>query len=989
MCVLAPKINLKQTKMKYLNTFLITTALFCSFVSIGQENIVGSVTDIDGNALPAVNVVIEGTTDGVSTDFDGKYSLQAQIGQSLVFSYLGFETQIIKISNRNVDVILIESSSELDEVVIIGYGSAQRKDLTGAVDYLTTDEFNQVANSSAQQLLQGKISGVTVTTNSGAPGDGSNIRIRGTGSLNLNSNPLYVVDGIPIDSGGVGGSRNALNVINPNDIESISILKDASASAIYGSRAANGVVLITTKKSRSAKTKISLTYTGSVSKPVDFVDVLTADEFREGIISLQDPDYISRLGTHNTDWQSLIYKESSSVDTNLSINSKLYGMPVRFSLGRSDYEGILIGDEFNRTTASINFSPSFFDDTFRISFSARVQETENDFANRGAISSAVQFDPTKPVLDSSSPYAGYYTWMSNGRKLSLSPTNPLALLNLTDDTSEVERIIANVKVDYDIPFLDDLTATLSFGVDESEGIGRSYTDPLIPTDELGFNGSGSDYSNSTKNEIMEAYFNYKSELSLFDFELTSGYSYQSFEYDNTSSNYKEVLNPDGSINEDNSVTRSFVDKSKNVLISYFGRTNFDFSDRLLLTMTLRADASSKLNPDDRWGYFPSFGLAWNIHNESFINSPVIDQLKLRIGYGELGNVNGLGDYNFLTRYEISNDQASYSFGNSFYNTYRPAPINKDLRWEVAKTLNAGIDFSAFSGRLKAGFNAYIKQTEDLIATAVTDPFTNFGSTISANIGNMENKGIEIDFEAIPIQKDNFNMNIRYNLSFNDNTITELNNDQRVGGISGGVGSTIQRHQEGKAPFAFHVYKQIYNAEGKPIEGAFADLNDDGIINEDDKYFYKDPFADINMGSSITINYKDIDLSISGRASIGNYIYNNASSIANYSAATQLGRLDNQNASLLETGFLNFDDQSLVSDHFVENASFLRIDNITLGYTFGLEDGDFKLPVRFYLSLDNPHVITNYTGIDPEIFGGIDNNFYPRSKTISFGMDINL
>ena len=312
-----------------------------------------------------------------------------------------------------------------------------------------------------------------------------------------------------------------------------------------------------------------------------------------------------------------------------------------------------------------------------------------------------------------------------------------------------------------------------------------------------------------------------------------------------------------------------------------------------------------------------------------------------------------------------------------------------MRWEVAKTLNAGIDFSAFSGRLKAGFNAYIKQTEDLIATAVTDPFTNFGSTISANIGNMENKGIEIDFEAIPIQRDKFNMNIRYNISFNDNTITELNNDQRVGGISGGVGSTIQRHQEGKAPFSFHVYKQIYNAEGKPIEGAFADLNDDGIINEDDKYFYKDPFADINMGSSITINYKDIDLSISGRASIGNYIYNNASSIANYSAATQLGRLDNQNASLLETGFLNFDDQSLVSDHFVENASFLRIDNITLGYTFGLEDGDFKLPVRFYLSLDNPHVVTNYTGIDPEIFGGIDNNFYPRSKTISFGMDINL
>ena len=413
--------------MKYLNTILFTVALFYSLTTLSQQNIVGTVSDEDGNPLPAVNVVIEGTTDGVSTDFDGQYSLQAQIGQSLVFSYLGFETQTVEINSNNINVILSESSSELDEVVIIGYGSAQRKDLTGAVDYLLADDFNKVANSSAQQLIQGKVSGVTVTSSGGAPGEGSNIRIRGTGSLNLDSNPLYVVDGIPFDSGGVGGSRNILNVINSNDIESISVLKDASASAIYGSRAANGVVLITTKKSRSSKTKISFTQRGSVSKPVDFVNVLSADEFREGIISLGDPDYISRLGNYNTDWQSLIYNEASSVDTNLSINSNLYGVPVRVSVGRSDYEGILSGDEFFRNTASLNLSPSFLENSLRLNLSARVQQTENDFANRGAISSAVQFDPTKPVFDSSSPYAGYYTWMSNGRKLSLSPTNPLAL----------------------------------------------------------------------------------------------------------------------------------------------------------------------------------------------------------------------------------------------------------------------------------------------------------------------------------------------------------------------------------------------------------------------------------------------------------------------------------------------------------------------------------------------------------------------------------
>ena len=974
--------------MKYLNRFLITTSLFFSLSVIGQQNIVGIVSDSDGNPLPAVNVVIEGTTTGVSTDFDGQFSLQAEVGQSLIFSYIGFETQKVEIKNSSIDIILLESSSELDEVVIIGYGSTQRKDLTGAVDYLVSDDFSNVANSSPQELIQGKISGVTVTTNGGAPGDSSNIRIRGNGSLNLNSNPLYVVDGIPIDYG-VGGSRNPLNIINPNDIESISILKDASASAIYGSRAANGVVLISTKNSKSSKTKISLSHRGSVSKPVNFVDVLSSDEFREGIISLGDIEYISRLGDHDTNWQSLIYNESSSVDTNLSIDSKIYGVPARISIGRSDFEGILIGDEFKRNTASISLSPSFLDNTLRLNLSARIQDTENDFANRGAISSAVQFDPTKPVFDSKSPYAGYYTWMSNGRKLSLSPTNPVALLNLTDDNSEVERIIANAKIDYDIPFVDDLTGTLSIGVDESEGIGVTYTDPLIPTDELGFNGSGSNYSNTTKNEILEAYFNYQTDLSLFDVEITSGYSYQAFEYDNTSSNYKEILNSDGTVNEDNSVTRSFIDKSKNVLISYFGRANFDFSERLLLTMTLRADASSKLNPDDRWGYFPSFGLAWNLHNENFLSSDVVDQFKLRIGYGELGNVNGLGDYNFLTRYEISNDQASYSFGNSFYNTYRPAPINKDLKWEVAKTLNAGIDFSVFSGRFSGSINAYIKNTEDLIATAVTDPFTNFGSTISANIGDMENKGIEIDLSTTPIVTDDFNIEINYNVSFNDNTITRLDNDQRVGGISGGVGNTIQRHQEGKAPFSYHVYKQIYNAEGKPIEGAFADLNDDGIINEDDKYFYKDPFADINMGASLRMTYKNLDLSVSGRSSIGNYVYNNSASGANYMAATQLSRLDNQNASLLETGFLSINDKSLISDHFIENASFLRIDNITIGYTTNIESDKLDLPIRFYISLDNPEVITNYSGIDPEIFGGIDNNFYPRSRTISFGMDINL
>lgn len=969
----------------------IQNAVFCllllaSFGLSAQQMVSGVVTDDSGSPLPAVNVVVKGTTIGVSTNFDGNYSINATNGQVLVFSSLGFELKEVAVESATLNVTLLKSASELDEVVLIGYGTSLKKDLTGAVNLVTDESFNKGTVFSAQQLIQGKVAGVSIVNNGGAPGEGANVLIRGIGSLNLNSNPLYVVNGIPLDAGGVGGSRNPLNVINPNDIESISILKDASATAIYGSRAANGVVLISTKRGVSGDFTFNFNSRMTTYTPTDKVDVLTANEFRQIINATGNADYISKLGTESTDWQDIIYKKAFARDYNFSMSGSVFNTPLRASIGSTSQGGILKDDSFERITASVNINPSFLDQSLRMGVNVRFMGTENDFANRGAIGSALRFDPTKPVYDMGSPFAGYYTWLdTDGSKLALSETNPLALLNLSEDTSSVERLIANVKVDWDAP-VKDLVATVNFGYDGSEGVGNSFTDPRMPVDSEGFNGSNNDYTNKSTNILLDAYLNYKREIQDFNFNVTAGYSYQSFEYDNSSSNYTEYLNPDGSVNTTSSITNSFVDSSKNVLLSYFGRANINYKDVLLLTATLRADASSKLPDSDRWGQFESFALAWNVHETiGADNIRVFDEFKLRLGYGEVGNVNGLGDYNFLTRYQSSTNSARYSFGNSFYTTYRPAPINKDLRWEIGTTINAGLDFSFKGIDLAGSVNFYKKETNDLIATAVIDPFTNFGTTIDANIGDMENKGVEFEIGGTLINNENFSLAFNYNISYNDNEILRLENEQNVGGI--GFGSSIQRHREGMTPFAYFVYKQIYDSNGKPIEGAFADLNSDGVINGEDRYFYKDPYADILMGFTLNATYKNFDVNMTSRASIGNYSYNSAHASAKSSLMTNLGRLSNISAEYLNSAFVGTSGISDRSDYYIQNASFFKIDNISVGYT--ISDFIDNNPLRLYVAADNVLVVTDYDGIDPEITGGIDSNFYPRSSVLAIGVNFNF
>jgi len=966
-----------------LNSFLLIL-LLCPIFIFGQTSINGIVTDeISSSPIAGVNVLVKGSNTGTATDFDGNYSINLKKGDILSFSYVGYKTQQVTLGDQtSLNIVLTEDTSSLDEIVVIGYGSVKKEDLTGAADLVTSEDFNQGPVLSPQQLIVGKIAGVSVTSSSGSPGDGQSIRIRGLGSLSLTNSPLIVLDGLPLNDGGVGGSRNPLNMVSPNDIESMVILKDASATAIYGSRGANGVILITTKKGRDSGFKFNYNSSLTTYSAENQVDVLTASEFTELITSGGNADAIAALGSSNTNWQDQIYNRATGTENSLSVVGNAYGIPMRASVSLGDHEGILMGDNFKRTNASLSLRPNLLNDKLKIELNTRLMNTENRFANRGAIGSALRFDPTKPVFNGSQ-YGGYFSWIDSatGNQAAIgAPTNPLALLNMIDDVSEVDRIVSNLKLDYDLNFIKGLTATINVGIDQSKSVGSTATSELIPTSDPTWNGSLSRYEQEATNNLFDAYLTYNTSFKEnHNLNFVLGHSYQSFEFDNYS--FDSEAQEDGNDFE-------FIDKSKNVLLSYFGRLNYDFDGKYLLTATLRADASSKLNPNDRWGYFPSLAAAWNIHNEEFFKGNIFNSLKLRVGYGEVGNVNGLGDYKFLTRYTGSTSTAYYQFGNSFYQTYRPEPINPDLRWEIGETLNIGVDYSMFNDKLNGSINVYNKTTKDLIAYTLVDPFTNFGNRIDANIGDMQNRGIELSFNIPIIKTDEFEYTLDANIAFNDNVVTRLPDQQFIGGISGGVGNNIQTHVEGESPYSFLVYQQVYNNNGAPIEGVYVDRNGDDIINDDDRYIKEDPFADIIMGFTETIKWKSWDLTATARASLGNYAYNNVSSnsVLNQTWNT-FEILNNIHSDYLSTGFENLTENSLLSDHYIQEASFFKIDNITLGYTIPDFLGECNL--RIYGSLQNVATFTNYDGIDPEIYGGIDNNFYPRPRTGVFGINIDF
>ncbi|NQW37316.1 MAG: SusC/RagA family TonB-linked outer membrane protein [Flavobacteriales bacterium] len=970
--------------MRNFKSIFLSILMLVPFAMFAQQTVTGKVLEKStGQPLPGVNIIVKGTTNGTTSDFDGNFNLNVKDENAvLVFSFLGFKTLEVSASSGFMTISLEDDAQALGEVVVIGYGSVKKEDLTGSVDLITSKDFNKGSVVSAQGLISGKIAGVSVTSGSGAPGDGQSIVIRGLGSLSLTSSPLMVIDGIPLNDGGVGGSRNPLNLINPNDIESMVVLKDASATAIYGSRAANGVILITTKKGKDSDFKFNFNSITTTYTSVDRVDVLSASQFTDLVKATGDADAIARLGTSNTNWQDQIYKSAIGTDNSLSALGSAFGVPMRISLGQSDHDGILKRDNFKRTTASLNLTPSFLDDHLKIELNTRAMYTENTFGNRGAIGSAVGFDPTQPVLDPNSIFDNYFSWTgANGYQLNLAGTNPVALINLVDDTAEVRRLVSNAKFDYNLEFFSDITATVNVGFDKSNSHGRNIVSQNIPTSDDTFPGSTNAYTQEATNKLFDAYVTYKKSFNdVHNLTVVAGHSYQSFEFNNFWSDSE--LKRQGNTSE-------FIDKSKSVLLSYFGRLNYDFKGKYLITASLRADASSKLNPNDRWGYFPAAAVAWNINKENFLKDvSAINELKLRVGYGEVGNVNGLGDYNFLTRYSGSQSTANYQFGSSFLQTFRPEPINENLTWEVGRTINVGLDYALFDSRVSGTVNAYIKETKDLIASAFIDPFTNFGNVINKNIGDMENKGIEFTLNVVPVKTDDLKWSVSYNVALNKNTVTKLPFDQAVGGISGGVGNNIQIHTKGESPYSFLVYQQVYDNAGKPIEGAFVDRNGDNIINDNDRYIYHDPYANVIMGLNTHLDFYNWDLDIVTRANIGNYAYNNVASSTGYlRRATDNSILTNLHASSLDNGFVNTTENNLLSSHFITDASFFKIDNITLGYR--LDNAIDKVSFRFFGSVQNVATITNYKGLDPEITGGIDNNFYPRPRSFVLGVNIDF
>ena len=950
----------------------------------------GKVVNENGMALPGVTVVLKGTTTGTTTNEKGEFSLTVPNREgTLVFSFIGYTTQEVPASSRSFNISLRPDTKALEEVVVIGYGTQRKSDVTGAVTAVTSDDFVKGQVTTPEQLIQGKVAGVQITSNSGAPGAGSRIRIRGGASLFASNDPLIVIDGVPVDNTGTAGSANPLNFLNPNDIESFNILKDASATAIYGSRASNGVIIITTKKGKAGdKFNLNFSTMGSVSKVNNTIEVLNAEEYR-ALVNRVRPNQANLLGNANTNWQDLIYRSAYTTDNNLSLSGSYKSLPYRLSLGYLNQEGVLKTSEFERQSIGLSLSPSFLDDHLKVNLNFKGARTDSRFANEGAIGAAVVFDPTQPVF-ADNRFGGYYQWTKNGNFNTLAPTNPLSLLEQIDNRGEVKRGIANIQLDYKFHFLPELRANLNLGIDKSESDGRVITPGNFAPNTLG-KTTISQYAQNKENELVEFYLNYVKELDALNsrIDFMAGYSFQDF----------YTKSPDfNTVDEQGKLVAEPLDGipavTHNRLRSFFGRATYSLKDRYILTATVRRDGSSRFSEDNRWGTFPALAFAWRVNEEEFMkNSSTISDLKLRLGYGITGqqDINSLFPY--LPRYTFGDNTAQYQFGNQFITTLRPEGYDADIKWEETTTYNAGIDFGLWSNRVSGSLDYYFKDTKDLLAEINVPAGSNLTNRLFTNVGNMETKGLEAALNFVAISNNKLTWNIGINGTVQDIKITNLSKVEDpgfegydVGGIAGGVGNTIQKFRTGFSPFAFFVYKQVYGENGKPIEGLYADLNGDGVIDQNDKYLYKSPNADFFMGFNSQLTYGKWDFGFVMRGSYGNYMYNNVySDKGAYQAFSFPDYLTNVSRNALETEFSNF---QLFSDYYIENASFLRMDNINLGYNVGRVFND-KVGLRVNANVQNAFIITNYNGLDPEIASGIDNTLYPRPRVFTLGLNVDL
>ncbi len=953
-----------------------------------QRRISGTITDAaSGEPLIGANVLVVGTGEGTVTDFDGKYELSVPAGYDrLQFSYTGYTSQEITLGASDVIDVQLEAGEVLEEVVVVGYGSTKKKDLTGSVTAITSKDFIRGNIATPEQLVNGKVAGVQITSNGGAPGSGSRIRIRGGSSLNASNDPLIVIDGVPLDNGGITGSANALSFINPNDIESFNILKDASATAIYGSRASNGVIIITTKKgTRDSKLNVNFSTLFSVANKTDIVDVLSPDQFRDVVNGLGTADQKKLLGTANTNWQEEIYRTALTTDNNLSLTGAIKGIPFRASANYLGQQGILKRSDMDRISGSLGLSPVVLDDKLKIDVNLKMTNVKNFFANTGAIGTAVYFDPTQNI--EGNQWDGYFEWLdpTTQKPNTLAPRNPLALLNTRDDESTVNRLIGNVQLDYRFHFLPDLRANLNVGMDKSNSEGDIFV-PATASQAFTRNGVVASYAQEKQNQLLEFYLNYSKEIAAIKsrVELMGGYSWQDFI---SEGNFLDL-------NTKQDTFENTRYKTQNTLVSFFGRANYSLMDRYLLTFTLRRDGSSRFSPDTRWGLFPSAAFAWKISEEGFLKgNGVVSDLKLRLGYGVTGQQDIGSDYPYLARFTPGEPTAQYQFGGSFVSTLRPEGYDANIKWEETETYNAGLDFGFLDGRIQGSIDYYFKKTKDLLATIPVPAGSNLTNFIYTNVGNIENRGVEIVLNGDVIRQSRFGWNAGFNITFNKNEITNLTKvyDPKaqgilVGGIDGGVGNTIQIHSVGYPTNAFYVMRQVYDLDGSPIEGLYVDENGDGRSTLDDRYRYKSPDPQVYLGFTSQFTFDKLSLSFVLRSNLGNYMYNNINSNrAVYREITLNNVLRNTPVNLLDTKFTN---SQYFSDYYLENASFLRLDNVTIGYNVGPVMNN-KANVQLSLIGQNLLTVTNYTGLDPEIPGGIDNNFYPRPRTISFGLNVNF
>lgn len=983
---------------------LLTIALPLLFLTLLQQGVYaqtktisGKVTDSkDGSPVVGATVLVKGTSSGVQTGADGSFTITVPASaKTLVISSVGFASQEISTYAASFAIALGPDNAALGEVVVVAYGTRKKSDLTGAVTSVTAKEFQKGVINSPEQLLTGKVAGLQITTGGGAAGGGSRIRIRGGASLNSSNDPLIVIDGVPVDGGGVAGSANILNTINPNDIESMNVLKDAAATALYGSRASNGVLIVTTKKGTSGKPKFNFNSTLSLGQLTDKVDVLSAGEIRSLIREEGNESFLRLLGSANTDWQDQIFQDAVGFDNNFNVSGSLgKKLPYRLSVGYLNQEGTLKTNEFDRFSTSLNLNPKFFDDHLTLNVAVKTATTANRFADEGAIGAAVTFDPTQPVFSGKQEWGGYYEWLqSDGLPINLATRNPVGLLNLRDNRSNVFRFIGNVQADYKLHFFPDLHVLVNLGVEYNEGEGRDIFDRRSATN-FRTNGRVSQYRQMKRNQLADVSLFYTKDLPSINSKLDVlvGHSYQDF----LIKNYNfAAFGQDG--RQIPGTTPNFpFDEPRYRLESYLGRLNYTLANKYLLTASIRRDASSKFSPDTRVGYFPAVAVAWKINEEFFRNSNTLNDLKLRMSWGVTGQQD-IGDfYSYLPRYTASNQTAQYQFGNSFFSFLRPAGYDPNIKWETTETYNLGLDFGFLNNRISGSVDVYQKKTRDLLSTVPVAPGSNFVNLITTNVGNIDNKGVEFVLNTVPVRTNNLTWDFGFNVTYQDIKITNLLKQEDpaftgidVLGIQGGTGNTIAKHVVGYRPYTYFVYKQVYDPEtNKPIEGLYEDLNRDGVINQSDRYLTQQGAPNFLFGINTQINYKRFMFGLAGHGTTGNYIYNNVNSerAAFRNVQNPINFVQNTTRSYFNTGFFN---NQYLSDHYIENASFFRLDNINLGYTVGkVLQG--KANMRLGVSIQNVFVITKYSGLDPELANdGVDNTIYPRPRIYSLGMNLDF